>query len=487
MCGQNVSEISLDSITKTRELTAQDTILENRLRSIHLPLIIITTNDRVEPPYTVMETPEGFTGLTITGNSYVPARCVMLLDGDTIYDSGEYVDDASGCRIKVRGNTTAALGGETPPFKLKFSKKVDLLFREDKNLKDKNWVLLNFFASNLISTLTGNTIAAYVREAWQPSTQYVNVIVNGVSRGVYILSESIKDGDHRIPVSPSGFITELDVYYWADLDAPHIFSNYIRNIAYTFKYPDEDEFTEERLDTIADFLHTVEQNLQDDTHISEVLDVPSFAAWLLSHDILGTSDPAGSNIFMVKKSMDTEEDRLTAGPLWDFTDCMRTDYFEGGWSWVHAPYNKGCYMRWLVDRPEFVSAFAERWNEIKDGLFNVVEMTLKQTAAEWGVGLDESYRLAGKDITTGQLVNHVADWLKERIPWLEEQINPSSLADPLQSIAKTEIYDLQGKLLSVRPSAFMPNRNNGFAPGCYILRRIGTDGNTLEKKKVIVK
>ena len=65
LCGQNVSEFSLDSITKTRELTAQDTILENRLRSIHLPLIIITTNDRVEPPYTVMETPEGFTGLTI--------------------------------------------------------------------------------------------------------------------------------------------------------------------------------------------------------------------------------------------------------------------------------------------------------------------------------------------------------------------------------------------------------------------------------------
>ena len=99
----------------------------------------------------------------------------------------------------------------------------------------------------------------YVR---QPSTQFVNVIVNGVSRGVYILSESIKDGNHRIPVSTSGFITEIDVYYWADLDAPHIFSNIIRNIAYTFKYPDEEDFTEERLDTIADFLHTVEQNFR---------------------------------------------------------------------------------------------------------------------------------------------------------------------------------------------------------------------------------
>ena len=80
-------------------------------------------------------------------------------------------------------------GGETPTFKLKFSNKVDLLFRGDKSLKDKNWVLLNFFASDMFNTLAGNTIAAYVRDAWQPSTQYVNVIVNGVSRGVYILSE----------------------------------------------------------------------------------------------------------------------------------------------------------------------------------------------------------------------------------------------------------------------------------------------------------
>lgn len=88
-----------------------------------------------------------------------------------------------------------------------------MLFRGDTSLKDKNWVLLNFFASDMFSTLAGNTIAAYVRDAWQPSTQYVNVIVNGVSRGVYILSESIKDGDHRIPVSTSGFITEIDVYY----------------------------------------------------------------------------------------------------------------------------------------------------------------------------------------------------------------------------------------------------------------------------------
>ena len=69
MWAQNESEVSCDSLSKTRALTAQDSILENQLRAIHLPLIIITTNDRVEPPYTVMEPPQGSTGLTITKNS----------------------------------------------------------------------------------------------------------------------------------------------------------------------------------------------------------------------------------------------------------------------------------------------------------------------------------------------------------------------------------------------------------------------------------
>lgn len=127
---QNESEVPRDSLSKTRELTAQDSILESQLRAIHLPLIIITTNDRVEPPYSVMETPEGFAGKTITENSYVPARCVMLLDGDTLYDSDEYVEDVSGCRIRVRGNTTAVYGGEHRPSNLNFLRRLICFLEE---------------------------------------------------------------------------------------------------------------------------------------------------------------------------------------------------------------------------------------------------------------------------------------------------------------------------------------------------------------------
>lgn len=88
------------------------------------------------------------------------------------------------------------------------------------------------------------------------------------------------------------------------------------------------------------------------------------------------------------------------------------------------------------------------------------------------MGLDESYRLAGKDITTEQLIKHVTDWLMERIPWLDENIAEMVQARLPQSVVAsqtcifdhTEIYDLQGKLLSVRPSAFMPSLEQRFCP-----------------------
>ena len=120
---------------------------------------------------------------------------------------------------------------------------------------------------------------------------------------------------------------------------------------------------------------------------------------------------------------------------------------------------------------------------------------LQLLAASEGLDLDKAYALWGFDTTSDANIRQVKAWLENRLPWLEENIGEmvqtrlpqSEMAGQTRIFDHTEIYDLQGKLLSVRPSAFMPNRSNGFASGCYILRRIGSDGRTLEKKKVIVK
>ena len=53
-----------------------------------------------------------------------------------------------------------------------------------------------------------------------------------------------------------------------------------------------------------------------------MIDVESFARWMLAHDILGNTDGAGSNIFITKYD-NTETSLIKMGPLWDFDVIMR--------------------------------------------------------------------------------------------------------------------------------------------------------------------
>lgn len=100
-----------------------------------LSLVEITTVNGAEPTATALETPEGCVGNGIV-SEYVPGRIVISLDGKTTYDSGDYAKGESGMRIKIRGNTSGMLLDQKP-YKIKLSKKADLLSRGIKDCKDK--------------------------------------------------------------------------------------------------------------------------------------------------------------------------------------------------------------------------------------------------------------------------------------------------------------------------------------------------------------
>lgn len=356
-------------------------------------------------------------------------------------------------------------------------------------------MLLNYPASRDFVHIAANAIGRYVREDWQPTTRFVNVVLNGVPRGLYLLSESVKDGECRVPVGNGGFILEDDPYWWSAEEAPmfpsKVFNSYMK---FTFKYPDEDDITEEQIDSISNFIYEFEDALLHGEPIEKYADIATFAAWMLCHDILGTADSAGSNIYFYKKDS-LETSKLQAGPIWDFSGCMGKVPFKGEWSYSHYPDNYVNYNGELLKRDEFLIEYAKCWERVKNGIVETVLPELQLLAASEGLDLDKAYALWGVDTTSGANIRQVKAWLDNRLPWLEENIEemvqtrlPQSLvASQTRIIDHTAIYDLQGKLLSVRPYAFMPSRSNGFAPGCYILRRIGTDGKTLENKKVIVK
>jgi hypothetical protein len=94
-----------------------------------LPLVSITTVDEEEPTCDYVSAPEGSLGMSITNATKVPGRVMVILRGDTVFDSGEYEKDVSGMTIKIRGNSSAY--SEKQPFKIKLQQKGDMLRRSN--------------------------------------------------------------------------------------------------------------------------------------------------------------------------------------------------------------------------------------------------------------------------------------------------------------------------------------------------------------------
>ena len=329
------------------------------VQNLGLPVVVITTVDAEEPTCEYVTHPEGSWGESITNATKVPGSVsVIATNGETIYDSGEYEKGESGITIKIRGNTSAYK--DKKPYKIKLQKKGDLLGRGDKNFNDKNWVLLG---DNSLRLWVGFELSRLVEEDWSPAGMYVNVIMNGDYRGIYYLCEAVERNEKcRINVSDDGFIMEHDAYWWNE-DGQFIPSMFRPHFGFTFKYPDYEDIDEETIQKITEILELYEQSMVDGTY-ENVIDLPSFAKWILSHDILGSWDSAGSNLYLSKYDMGSSS-LIKAGPLWDFDSIYRMD---GQWSSLHYADNRFRYFYPSVTSP-FMTSYRELWKDKSEEIF----------------------------------------------------------------------------------------------------------------------
>lgn len=136
---------------------------------------------------------------------------------------------------------------------------------------------------------------------WIPSGQYVNLIVNDNFRGFYYLTETIKRNEKcRINVDETtGFVSEIDPYWWnEDIYVESLLIQQTTNAyKFTFKYPDSDEITQEELDEFKGCINELDSSIEKGTY-PIYIDVESCARWLLAHQLLGSKDGAGSNVFL---------------------------------------------------------------------------------------------------------------------------------------------------------------------------------------------
>ena len=364
-----------------------------------IPLLEIVTQDSVWPTCTTVHAPEGCLGTSITDNEYVPGRMVITLCGDTLYDSGEYIKGESGMRIKRRGNSSGVSTGQHP-YKLKLSKKADLLMRGDKDYRHKEWVLLRmivwqpkliYLQSSLLHA-AGTIVSRAVEKEWTQDWDFVNVVLNGEYQGMYCLMEPPGKGKKRIDIDDTGFIIEHDPFWWNE--DGHYFKTDRQNSAYgyTYKYPDKDDVTDSIQNGIRDYMNEFETALYEGGDISKYIDMESFAKWILAHDILGSDDKVGCNKILYKHDLidgNTFASKLCMGPLWDFDSCFRGD--DTKWSSLHDMYE--FYYHELFKRDDFVKTYVRLWEKIRPTLTSFFNRSLDKLNAHYKAVYDESINL----------------------------------------------------------------------------------------------
>ena len=222
-------------------------------------------------------------------------------------------------KIKLRGNSS--LNSEKKPYALLFDEKVNIL---DIPSKAEKWVLVpNMYDKTLLRNLLGYKMSFIFGLKFTPSCRFIDLIVNGNYRGIYLICDKIEVNKERLALSKmdesSNEEPEITGGYLLEgqgskrKDEPSLFKTKIHGITLSIEYPTIDEITEEQKTYIENKINAVEAEINANN--TENIDLESFARYFLVEDFSANQDGIFNSFFIYKER---EDEKIYFGPVWDF-------------------------------------------------------------------------------------------------------------------------------------------------------------------------
>ena len=297
---------------------------------------------------------------------------------------------------------------------LKLDKKTELFGLS----KGKRWTLQ---ANNDDKSLLRNRIGQLMGSdwtdlGWTPSSQAVELILNGKHLGSYVLSEDPRIAEDRVN---SG--TLLEATNDVDDTDPH-FTAGTSKIAFKLVDPDDANLSDAEK-TINDFEKALYgSNFKDASRgYRNLIDVNSFVEWYLINEICGNSEAAfESNCYLNINS----EGKIVMGPVYNMEDYLGNNSasYEG-----FVLRKEGWFAR-LFEDPYFVGLVAEKFNDMKgklsaletetDGMKAEIVASFIGNEALWNAN---GLAAAGGGEIEGALkkeLSAINQWLTRRVSWL---------------------------------------------------------------------
>ena len=420
-------------------------------------------------------------GNYIDRNERITARMKIIHNGDgninyadTVAHPGQNIDYEGYVALRYRGSSSYTMSDKKPysfrPLDKPLEeggekKKVKILGMG----KDNNWALLAPYADK---SMLRDLLAFEVSKPWMeytPQGRYCEMFLDGIYYGVYILTEVVSKGKHRINLPDpgetgdsitGGYIMEVnriddEVTYTSRYHPVNIWGSAYNNqyINFQYKSPDYEDMTDDQVNYINGRIDQMEQALWNyrpngEASYREYLDMQNFVdyqiAMELGHNVDGYR--LSGKFF---KRRDSEDARFKM-VVWDNNLSYGNSDYYNGWrtdTWIYksnqvlnsAGDTQLIPFWWykLNIDPEYTEALKNRWAQYRrnnlreDRIMATVDSLanmLTSNGAEhrnslawprWGEYVWPNYYIA--DDYTDE-ISWLKEWLHDRIAWMDKQL-----------------------------------------------------------------
>ncbi|MCB0730614.1 MAG: CotH kinase family protein [Ignavibacteriae bacterium] len=445
---------------------SQNKISNVNIASSNLPLVFINTD-----------------GQTIKDQERITAQMGIIDNGNGVRNniSDEFNNYNGLIAIELRGSSSSAY--PKPQYRIETQDSLgDNLNVSLCDLPTENdWILYGPYNDksllrNVLSYKLSNQLGRYASR-----TVYCELFVNYEYLGIYVLMEKIKRDNDRVDISKlteldnsgdeltGGYLVKIDRIEWNSVG--YWYSNF--GTPYQHEYPKDDEITPQQKEYIINYFNDFEQLMNSDnyndpeTGYRNVIDIDSFVDHFLLNEFCKNVDAYRLSAYMYKDK-DSVNNKLIAGPIWDFNltfgDAWITGEigFSDGWqidySVLHPddPFKVPFWWKKLLKDNEFSSKVKTRWNELRNNildhntLFKVIDSTASyiqearlRNFQRWPEILSSTYE---------DEILQLKGWILKRLMWMDTNI------DLLTQIDQTENNNIPNNFIVYQnyPNPFNP-------------------------------
>ena len=408
-------------------------------------------------------------GVEIPDEPRIPASMGIINNESGVnYIDDPFNDFDGSITIERRGNSSQWQG--KTPYRFETvddegeNSNVELLGMPAEN----DWVLYapwqdKTMIRNVLTYQLSNEMGRYASRS-----RHVELYLNDEYRGIYVLMEKIKRDGNRVDISKlnpdeitgddvtGGYILKFDWFYTGDNIGG--FESEFDDMIYNYHYPKPSDIVPEQEAYIEEYINGFETIMMgtdytnDSTGYPSMMNVESFVDFILLQELAKNVDAYRLSTY-IYKDKESIDNRLTAGPVWDFNHGFgNCDYGEtwevDNWLLEYNPEGGDQMAFWwelLWEDLAFQHKAAVRYTELRQTIFSEehIYSIIDSIADYLGPAVDRNFArwpLLGNYIwpnyyvfdTYEEEIDYLKSWTAQRLAWMDSDIllslDPSPIA-----------------------------------------------------------